>query len=252
MIKISICGARGRMGSNVMRLVQENIDLELAGLIEDPKHKDISFMVDGMNVTSDISLGIKDSDIVIDFSHPASTMKLITECTNNNKKIVIGTTGFNPDEMAEIKKTAEKTPVLLSPNMSVGVNLVFKLVKEITDKLPDYEKEIIEAHHNRKVDAPSGTALKIAKIISKSDDTLVYGREGKTGPRKKNEIGIHAIRAGNIVGEHTVMWVGPYERVELTHRAESRDVFASGAIKAAVWLNNQPPGKLYSMDDVLS
>ncbi len=252
MIKISIYGARGRMGSSVMRLVQEDATLELSGLIESPGHKDISFMVDGMNVTSDISLGIKDSDIVIDFSTPQSTMKLLAECAVNNKKIVIGTTGFDSSQMTEIKEIASKIPVLLSPNMSVGVNLVFKLVKEITDKLPDYEKEIIEAHHNRKVDAPSGTALKIAKIISKSDDTLVYGREGKTGPRKKNEVGIHAIRAGNIVGEHTVMWVSPYERVELTHRAESRDVFASGAIKAAVWLNNQPSGKLYSMDDVLS
>lgn len=251
MIKISVCGAGGRMGVRVSNFIQDDPNLDLSGLIEKPGHKDVSLNVGGIEVTSEMGYGVKDADIVIDFSDPGTTMKLLGECEENKKKLVIGTTGFSQGQIAEIEKFAEKIPVLLSPNMSVGVNLMFKIAKDITDKLPDYEKEIIEAHHNKKVDAPSGTALKIARIISEEDDKVVFGREGKTGPRQKNEIGVHVIRAGNIVGEHTVMWVSPHERIELTHKAQSRDVFACGAIRAAVWLNGQFCGRLYSMEDVL-
>ncbi len=252
MINIAVCGAMGRMGQKISDLVQENTELKLVGLIEKEGHKDISMPVFDVEVSSDIKSVIKETDVVIDFSTIETSMKLIEECVVQNKKIVIGTTGFNQEELEKIESASSKTAVLLSPNMSVGVNLLFKLVKEITAKLPGYEKEVIEAHHNKKVDAPSGTAAKIVEIISSENDKIIYGRQGKSGPRPENEIGVHAIRAGNIVGEHNVMWVSPYERLELSHRAESRDVFASGAVRAAVWLNTQLPGRLYAMEDVLA
>ncbi|MDA3792601.1 MAG: 4-hydroxy-tetrahydrodipicolinate reductase, partial [Elusimicrobia bacterium] len=171
-------------------------------------------------------------------------------CASEVVPLAIGTTGFSPKELETIKGYSENTPVLVSPNMSIGVNLIFKMVKEITDRLPGYEKEIIEAHHNRKVDSPSGTAKKIADIIAGKDDKYIYGRAGSAGPRDKNEIGIHAVRGGNIVGEHTVMWISPYDRIELTHRAGSRKAFAEGAVRAAVWLSGRKNG-FYGMGDVL-
>jgi 4-hydroxy-tetrahydrodipicolinate reductase len=251
MIKIAVCGARGRMGLAVCRLINENPDLEIAGLFERPDHEELGFEIDGVFVTADINDAIKDADVIVDFSSTETSMQVIEACLEKDKKVVVCTTGFTGDQVGKIKQAAEKIPLLLSPNMSVGVNLVFQLVEEICRKLPDFEKEIIEYHHNKKVDAPSGTAVKIAEIAARENEKLVYGREGKPGPRPKNEIGIHAVRAGSIVGEHTIMWASPYERIELTHRAESREVFAAGALKAAIWLNGMEKGQLYNMADVL-
>ena len=240
MIKISVCGGLGRMGKRVSHQIEENPQTELSGIIDCIEQEGVC----------NISEGVDCADVVIDFSTPSATIELLKVCLEKEKKVVIGTTGFDAHQKEEIIKASKKIPVLLSPNMSVGVNLIFKIVNEINKGLKGYDKEIIEAHHNKKVDAPSGTALKIAEIIS-ADDNFVYGREGKVGTRKKNEVGIHAVRGGNIIGEHTVMWIGPYDRVELTHRAESRDVFASGAVRAAIWLNDQKSGRLYTIKDVL-
>jgi 4-hydroxy-tetrahydrodipicolinate reductase len=251
MIRISVCGGRGKMGLRVCSLVKEDPELELSGIIEYQGHGDIGKDIDGVEVTSDIVQGIEKADVVIDFSSPGGALGLVSECAGKAKKIVIGTTGLSDSEVSTIENAAKKIPILLSPNMSVGVNLVFKIAGEINKSLPDYEKEIIETHHNRKKDSPSGTAAEIARILCSEKDKLVYGRKGNVGPRQKNEIGVHAVRGGNIIGEHTVMWMGPYERIELTHRAGTRDVFASGAIQAAKWLNSMEPGRLYSMSDVL-
>ena len=169
---------------------------------------------------------------------------------DKKKPIVICTTGIAKEGLAKIKSASSEIPIVFSPNMSVGVSLLFKLVGEVADIIPDYDVEIVEAHHNQKKDAPSGTALKLAEIISsKLNLEHVYGRCGNVGARKK-EIGIHAIRAGDIVGDHTVIFATNGERIELTHRAQSRDTFAVGAVKAAKWVFGKKPG-LYTMQDVL-
>ncbi|MFC2091343.1 4-hydroxy-tetrahydrodipicolinate reductase [Elusimicrobiota bacterium] len=252
MIRISINGARGRMGQNLIELVSSDEGLQLCGLIESNTHADIGMTICGIELVSDIEKGIRDSDVVIDFSYPQAVVELLPVCLKLKKKLVIGTTGFDSEQISGIEKAAAQIPVFISPNMSVGVNLFFKIAGQITDNLPGYEKEIIETHHNKKVDAPSGTAKKLAQIISRDGDTVVSGRDGKVGPRSKNEIGMHVVRAGNIVGEHTVMWVNPHERIEFSHKAQSRQVFAAGAISAAKWINGVSAGSLYSMEDILN
>jgi len=252
MIKISVSGGRGKMGDRICRMIRKNKELELSGIIEGAGHPDTGKEFYGLRVVSDASEVMDNTDVFIDFSRPEATMSLLEKCRANKKKIVIGTTGFSIDQLDEIKKASEEIPVLLSPNMSLGVNVMFKIVHEISRQLPGYAKEIIEAHHERKVDSPSGTAEKIIKIISKPEEKVVHGRCGEVGPRQADEIGVHAVRGGNIVGEHTVMWIGANDRLELTHRAQSRDIFAEGAVKAAVWLSSKEGGSLYSMEDVLS
>jgi len=251
MISISICGARGKLGQRVAAFVDADKDLSFAGLIEYSGHPDISASMYGLNITSDIAEGIKDSDVVIDFSSTDTSVELAGICAKLSKKAVIGTTGLTPEQIQNISDAACDVPILLSPNMSIGVNLFFKMASVITDSLEGYEKEIIEAHHNKKVDSPSGTALKLAEAIKRDGEKLVFGREGKIGPRESSEIGVHAVRGGSIVGEHTVMWLSDTERIELTHKAVSRDVFASGAVKAAKWLAGCDEPRLYSMEDFL-
>jgi 4-hydroxy-tetrahydrodipicolinate reductase len=252
MVKLSIYGARGRMGQSISRIVLNDPQTELVGLIEEEGHEDVSGVFHGIKLESDIVKSIEPADVVIDFSTPDATMRLLGECSAKGKGMVIGTTGLEKDQLSRLHAEAEKIPIIFSPNMSIGVNLMFKIAGEITSRLPDYDKEIIEAHHNLKADSPSGTAMELARVISVDGDRFVTGREGKVGPRKQNEIGIHAVRAGSIVGEHTVVWAGLFERLELTHRAQTREVFAYGAVKAAVWLSRKKAGRLYNMEDVLS
>ncbi len=249
-IKITVSGGMGRMGRRICRLIEEDSYLKLAYILESANNKYCDKIIDGVSVTDNIDVAVDVADVIIDFSCIDAAMKTIDVCLKKNKKIVIGTTGFSPEQLKEISEAAKTIPILLSPNMSIGINLVFKLIKKITANLPGYEKEIIEAHHNQKIDSPSGTALKIAEIISSENDKLIFGRKGNPGPRQNNEIGIHAVRGGNIIGDHTVMWIGPYEKIELSHSAQSRDVFASGAIRAAVWLNEQKSGRLFNMQDL--
>jgi len=195
-------------------------------------------------------------DVLIDFTRPEPAMNHLDLCLKHNKAMVIGTTGFSVEEKQQIAAAAKQIPVIFAPNMSIGVNLCFKLLATAAEVLGDsVDIEIIEAHHRHKVDAPSGTALGMGEVIADAlgrnlKDCAVYGREGHTGERDRNTIGFSTIRGGDIVGEHTVMFISDGERIEITHKASSRATFASGAVRAAKWLAQQPAG-LYTMQDVL-
>jgi 4-hydroxy-tetrahydrodipicolinate reductase len=198
---------------------------------------------------------LHDTDVLIDFTNPDSALKNIEAAKKYNVPVVIGTTGFIDEQKEKITEISKVVPIVMSPNMSVGVNLLFKLVKEAANKIPDYDIEIVELHHNKKQDSPSGTAAKLAEIAAAAigqniSEAGVYGRRSVHAVRRKDEIGIMSVRGGDIVGEHTVYFVGPGERIELTHRAQSRDTFAAGAVRAAKWLVDKKPG-LYDMQDVL-
>ncbi|MEA3506912.1 MAG: 4-hydroxy-tetrahydrodipicolinate reductase [Elusimicrobiota bacterium] len=250
MTNICVIGARGRMGINICSVINDNPATEISGLAERPGHEDIGKEINGIEVKGSLKEALSGADAAIDFSSVEATLQNAQICSEAGIPLVIGTTGFSPKEKDILKKYSRKSALLLSPNMSVGVNLIFKIAKEISERLPGYEKEIIESHHSRKVDAPSGTAMKIAQMIAGKEDEYIYGRRGEAGPREKNEIGIHAVRGGNIVGEHTVIWIGPYDRIELTHRAASRKLFAQGAVRASIWIARKEKG-FYSMEDVL-
>jgi 4-hydroxy-tetrahydrodipicolinate reductase len=187
---------------------------------------------------------------------PEASLEHIRTCAELGKAAVIGSTGFSPDQLSKLAKEVQKIPCVLSPNMSIGVNLCFKILAEVAKTIgEDYDMEIVEAHHRMKKDAPSGTAMKMAQVIAQAvnrnlDEVGVYARKGMIGERSKKEIGIQTLRAGDIVGEHTVMFAGKGERIEITHRAHSRDTFAAGAVRAAKWVVGQKPG-LYDMQDVL-
>ena len=206
-------------------------------------------------VSDDIG-AIADADVLIDFTRPAGTLAHLEQCVRHGRAIVIGTTGFSDEERQRIDAASRNIPIVFSPNMSVGVNVTLKLIEIATKALAeDYDIEVLEMHHKHKIDAPSGTALRIGEVIAgamdqKLDDSAVYSREGVTGERKKKSIGFAVLRGGDVVGEHTVMFAGDGERVEITHRATSRNTFAGGALRAARFLIGRPPG-LYRMDDVL-
>jgi 4-hydroxy-tetrahydrodipicolinate reductase len=259
MIKLIVCGASGRMGTRILELASQNKDFQIAGAVESPSHPLIgkTILNGKVPVTANLD-SLKDSaDVLIDFTTPSATLTHLETIKKWHKmSAVIGTTGFLNSEITVIKETAQHLPLVVSPNMSVGVNLMFDLVRSIAKKIPNYDIEIIELHHNQKKDAPSGTALGLAKemteILNRDiEKDLVHGRKGEVGARTPREIGIHAIRAGDIVGDHTVIFAAPGERLEITHRASSRDAFAGGALRAAQWVHNKAPG-LYSMKDVLA
>lgn len=264
MIRAIVTGAGGRMGGRIISLMTADKDIQLTGAIEQRGHKLV-----GQDVGEKVGLGktgiiVRDSteacaanaDVIIDFTHHEVSLDNLAVAVKHNLAIVIGSTGFTAGEMEKIKKTAVQTRCVLSPNMSVGVNVMFKVLDYVAGILGnDYDVEILEAHHNLKKDAPSGTAMKMAQIISaKLDRDLgevgIYSRKGMIGERTKAEIGIQTLRAGDIVGEHMVMFGGKGERLEFIHRAHSRDNFARGAILAAKWIVNQKNG-LYDMQDVL-
>lgn len=263
MVKIIVNGAAGRMGRAIIALAGEDPDFKIVGAIEAGGHPDLgkdAGATAGVSplavaVTRDLAQVIADGDVVVDFSQKRSTLNCLGIACQAGKAMVIGTTGLAEEEIARVKKAAERIPVVLSPNMSIGVNLLFKIAEETARKLKGYDVEIIEVHHNKKKDAPSGTARKLAEVIASATGRdisrdAVYGREGIVGERKANEIGIHAARAGDIVGEHTLIFAGPGERLELTHRAHSRNTFASGALRAARFAAAAQPG-FYTMADVL-
>lgn len=260
MIKVIVCGACGKMGNRLINLIGEDKEMKIIEAIEEKSHPRIDKTIIGdITVTDNLEKNIDATDVVIDFTNPGASLRHLEIAEKHQKAIVIGTTGFKDGEIYVIKTRAEKIPCVLAPNMSLGVNLLFKLAREIAKALPSYNPEIIEVHHNQKKDAPSGTAYKLAEEISlgyadanpatAKNRILSHGRSGTLGLRKPEEIGIHAVRAGDIVGEHTVIFAGPGERIELTHRAHSRDVFVYGAIKAAKWIVGKPAG-LYDMRDV--
>jgi len=250
MIKIVVCGAAGKMGKMIIAKILSDKDLVLSGAVEFKGHLSVGESIDKIDVTDNFAEALKLSDVAIDFTNSFSTLYHLDIAQKQKKAIVIGTTGISESGIEKIRDASKNISIVFSPNMSVGVNLLFKLVDEVASAIPNYDVEIIEAHHNQKKDAPSGTALKLAEIISaKLKLEQVFGRHGNVGARKK-EIGIHSVRAGDIVGEHTVIFAGNGERIELVHRAHTRDTFAAGAIKAAKWIFGKNPG-LYTMRDVL-
>lgn len=258
-----ICGISGRMGTAILRILTEK-GHSLTGAYDAPDSGFISqnamtlvndSLADCVISVSD-ELSIAKTDGVIDFSAPAATMKLLQQAIAAGKPLVIGTTGFNAAEIDAIRDASTSIPVLFSPNMSLGVNLLFKLTELAASALStDYDVEIFEAHHRFKKDAPSGTAKRLLEVVKENmkglaDAKTVHGREGITGERTSKEIGMHAMRGGNIIGEHTVFFTGLEERIELTHRAAGREAFARGAVTAAEFLKGKTAG-LYSMYDVL-
>jgi 4-hydroxy-tetrahydrodipicolinate reductase len=251
-VKIVVCGAAGRMGQRILALAQEDPAVVVTGEIE---ASGSVLIADGRRTAADPGQVAAQGDVLIDFSTPEATLEHLALAEKNGTAVVIGTTGFTPEGEQRIRAASAKIPVVFSPNMSVGVNLLFRLAAEVARAVPGYDIEIVELHHNRKKDAPSGTAVKLAQIVADSlgrdlDAVGVYGRQGVIGPRKKEEIGVLAVRAGDIVGEHTVYFAGPGERIELTHRAHSRDTFAGGALVAAKWAAGRKSG-CYTMQDIL-
>ncbi|ADU96157.1 dihydrodipicolinate reductase [Thermovibrio ammonificans HB-1] len=258
MVKVAVTGAGGRMGSLIARLALEDEGVKLVGVTERPDHPLMGGeFAPGVKFYPSILQMEEKPEVVIDFTTPEATLKLLEEAKELGTALVIGTTGFSAEQLSKVEEASKELPVLLSPNMSLGVNLLFKLVAEAAKALKDkgYDVEIFEIHHRFKKDAPSGTAVKLGQIVAQAfgkslKEMAVYGRQGMVGPRKPDEMGILSARMGDVVGDHTVFFATLGERLELTHRATSRETFARGAIVAAKWMAGKGPG-LYSMFDVL-
>ena len=262
MIKVGVSGASGRMGRRLISLLAEQSDCGLACALERPGHPDLG--KDAGLVAGMCELGVPiteqvcgEPDVLLDFSAPEASVDHATECAALGTAVVLGTTGFSPEQMQKLERdVGARIPLLIAPNMSVGINLLIELVGQVARALGEqYDVEIVETHHRRKKDAPSGTALQLARTICEALDwdpeqVLNYGRQGVVGERPRRQLAVHAVRGGDVTGDHTIIFAGEGERIELTHRASSRDVFAQGAIRAARFLVGRPPG-LYGMRDVL-
>ncbi|MEM8765954.1 MAG: 4-hydroxy-tetrahydrodipicolinate reductase [Pseudomonadota bacterium] len=263
-MRVAVTGAAGRMGKTLIELIHGSEDLSLGAAFERPDSPllgtDAGDLVGAgtldVAVSADVNAALADFDVLIDFSVPEATLELLPILAEHGRKLVIGTTGFDAAGQAAIEAAAEATAILKAPNMSVGVNVVFKLIEIAADVLgDDVDVEVIEAHHRHKIDAPSGTAVRMGEILA---DTLgrdlerdaIYGRQGTTGPREDRTIGFATVRGGDIVGDHTVLYAGTGERIEITHRAQSRANFAQGALRAARFLAERESG-LFDMQDVL-
>ncbi|MFZ2449536.1 MAG: 4-hydroxy-tetrahydrodipicolinate reductase [Methylovulum miyakonense] len=268
MNRIAIIGASGRMGLCLIKaakIAEDNdVNARFTAAISRPGSHSVGqdacllagIGKSGITVVDDTMKVLDDFDVLIDFTRPDTSMEVLELCRNAGKKWVIGTTGFSDVQKAQIANAAADIAIVLAPNFSVGVNLSLKLLEITAKVMGGYtDIEVIEAHHRHKIDAPSGTALRMGEVIAHSlgrdlKDCAIYGREGNTGERDRKTIGFSTIRAGDIVGEHTVMFADEGERVEITHKASSRMTFANGAVKAALWLQDKNNG-LYDMQDVL-
>ncbi|TAN71409.1 MAG: 4-hydroxy-tetrahydrodipicolinate reductase [Methylobacter sp.] len=264
MMRIAVVGASGRMGLCLIKAAALAKNAELAVAVSRPESLAIGrdagelagISVVGVKVGDDLASVVDQFDVLIDFTRPDASMAFIETCRQAGKKLVIGTTGYSDAQKALISDAAKDVAIVMAPNMSVGVNLSLKLLEMTAKVMGDYtDIEVIEAHHRHKVDAPSGTALRMGEVIADTlgrdlKDCAIYGREGNTGERDRKTIGFSTIRAGDIVGEHTVMFADDGERLEITHKATSRMTFANGAVRAAVWLADKDSG-LYDMQDVL-
>ena len=264
MIKVAVTGAAGRMGGRIITLITEAEGLEVAGAIEMAGHArlgdDAGYVAGcgdlGVAITDSLEQALANADVLIDFTWPEVTIGNAEVCGRLGKAMVVGTTGLNQEQRDVISRVAESSPVVFAPNMSVGVNVCFKLLKDMAKTLGEgFDVEIVELHHNKKKDSPSGTAVRMGEIVADAldrnyNEVANYHREGMCGERSQEEIGMQTVRGGDIVGEHTVYFIGMGERIELTHRAMSRDMFARGAVRAAGWLAEKPVG-LYDMQDVL-
>ncbi len=263
MIKTTVTGAAGRMGGRIIHIIRESDTLELGGALEHPDHRigeDAGTVAGGsplgVPITASIENALADCSTLIDFTYPEVTMENLGTCLRLGKRMVIGTTGLSPEQQEKIRLAGKKIPVVFAPNMSIGVNVCLKILKDLTRILgSDFETEIVELHHNRKKDAPSGTAIRMGEVIAEAAgknfaENAVFSRHGMIGERSPGEIGLQTVRGGDIVGEHTVYFIANGERIELTHRAMTRDMFARGAVRAAAWLSDKGPG-FYDMQDVL-
>ena len=263
-MRMAVTGAAGRMGRTLVRMINEADDLTLAAALE---CKDSELLgadagevagigALGIPIIEDITAALPQFDILIDFSVPEATLHALHACREGAKKIVVGTTGFDATGQSLIDAASADIAILQAPNMSIGVNLCFRLVEIAARALgDDVDVEVMEIHHRDKIDAPSGTAVRMGEILAEALDRdlakdAIYGREGVTGPRDRRTIGFATLRGGDIVGEHSVIYAGAGERIEITHRAQSRDNFAQGALRAARFLRTQQSG-LFDMQDVL-
>ncbi len=262
-MKIAIAGSSGRMGRTLIEAVLSDRDLTLSAALEVPDSPQLGKdagetlgHVCGIAISADYAAGIAASDCLIDFTRPEGSLLHLQACVKSGTRMVIGTTGFSDEGKRQIAAAAKSVAIVFAPNMAVGVNATFKLAEVAAKILGDaYDVEIIEVHHRHKIDAPSGTALKLGEVVAAAlgrdlHGCAIYGREGDTGERGAKTIGFHAIRGGDIVGEHTVMFSGSGERVEITVRSQSRVTYAAGALRAARFLAGKAPG-LYDMQDVL-
>ena len=258
-LRIAVAGASGRMGQMLIEAITAADDLQLAGALDvhsSPSIGRLASPSDRITITSDVRAGLADAQVLIDFTRPEGTLTHLAVCRELGVKAVIGTTGFSAAQKAVIAEHAQHIAIMLSPNMSVGVNVVMKLLDMAARALNEgYDIEVIEAHHRHKVDAPSGTALKMGEVVAAAlgrdlKDCAVYGREGMTGERDPSTIGFATVRGGDIVGDHTVMFAGTGERIEITHRASSRATYSQGSLRAARFLAGRATG-LFDMNDVL-
>ncbi|HXJ02053.1 MAG TPA: 4-hydroxy-tetrahydrodipicolinate reductase [Micropepsaceae bacterium] len=262
-IRVTVAGASGRMGRTLIRALAESDGMQLAFALERPGHAALGadagvlagLPTNGIAVTHDSLAALAASDAVLDFTTPAASVPLSELAAQARIVHVIGTTGFSENDLVRLKASARHAVIVKSGNMSLGVNLLAALVREAAKVLPNYDVEIVEMHHRMKVDAPSGTALLLGEAAAEGrnlplKDLAVRGRDGQTGPRPDGAIGFASLRGGTVVGDHTVTLAGPFERIELSHRAEDRMIFAKGALTAARWGQGQKPG-LYAMSDVL-
>ncbi|CBE69365.1 Dihydrodipicolinate reductase (DHPR) [Candidatus Methylomirabilis oxygeniifera] len=252
------------MGGRIIAMIREASDFILAGAVEQPNSASIGRDAGevtgigtlGIPIVGDLGAVVSEAQVVIDFTAPQAAMIHLAIAAQAKVPVVVGTTGFSVADLDKTREIGSSVPCVLSPNMSIGVNVLFKVLAQVASALGEaYDVEIVETHHRFKKDAPSGTALKMAQVVAEAlgrdlDATGIYGRKGLVGERGKEEIAIHALRAGDVVGDHTVIFGGMGERIEMTHRAHSRDNFAHGALRAAHWVIGRPPG-LYDMQDVL-
>lgn len=264
MTKVIIAGAAGRMGRRIGYMVNEHPDLRVAAGFERSDSPDVGkdmgdlggYGANGVAIADSLAAVIDQGEVIIDFTFHEATMEIARQAAKQNRAMVIGTTGLSQENIRELADLCKNMPCVQAPNMAVGVNVLFKLAAKVAAILGnDYDMEIVEAHHRMKKDAPSGTAMKLGEVMAEAvgrdlERDGVFSRHGIIGERTDNEIGLQTIRAGDIVGEHTVYFAGAGERLELTHRAHSRDNFARGAALAAAWVARQPNG-LYNMFDVL-
>lgn len=264
MVKVAVTGAAGRMGLRILHFLNQAKDIEIVGATEAPGHGSIGSDAGalagegeiGVTVSSDLSQASADADVIVDFTSPSATLKNAELAKTLSKSMVIGTTGFEDTEKDRLFELAESFPCVFAPNMSIGVNVMFEITKQLAEVLgEEYDIEIVEAHHNLKADSPSGTALGLGEAAAKGlgwdfQSTARFERHGRIGKRGDKEIGLQSVRGGDTVGEHTVMFFGDGERLELTHRAMNRDNFAKGVVRAVRWIYGKSPG-LYTMKDVL-
>ena len=264
MIHVIVDGACGRMGKIITQSVTQQEDMQVVGAIEFSEHPQLGQDVGevagigtiDVPVTSDLPAILGDGDVVIEFTTPSATIEHLQNVVDAGKRMVIATTGYDEGELAQLHELAPQIPCVMAANMSVGINVMLQAIQFLAKAFgDDYDVEVIEAHHNQKVDSPSGTALRMAEVLAETLDRNlpevgVYGRHGIVGARPKKEIGIHAIRGGDLAGDHTVLFVGTGERLEITHRGQNREPLARGAIRAARWVMSAPKG-LHDIREVL-